>query len=185
MHNAASYKIYSVEEYIRHEWTAPFRSEFINGQLFEMSGQKDINSQIAGNFIYFLFSTSLDSKGYHIYAFDLKVKIYNEDKYYYPEVFITKEATTENNQYIKYEPELIAEVVSEESHVNDYVDKYIAYTKIPSLKYYLIIEPETTLIVCYSRAQNGEWITAKYTRPEDLIKLDALEISFQVKEVYS
>lgn len=176
---------YSVEEYIRHEWTAPFRSEFINGQLFEMSGQKDINNQIAGNFIYCLFSTELISNGYAVYAFDLKVKIFGENKYYYPEVFVTKEAKTEDNQYIKYEPVLIAEVVSEESQVSDYVNKYIDYTKIPSLDYYLIIEPETTLIVCYLKGQNGEWTTIKYTNPEDVIKLDAFDISFPLKLIYS
>lgn len=76
-------------------------------------------------------------------------------------------------------------MVSETSQINDYVDKYIAYTKIPSLQYYIIIEPETTLITCYKKDENGEWITAKYTRPEDVIKLDALEISFQLKEAYS
>lgn len=179
-----SNKIFTVEEYIQHEWTAPFRNEYIDGRLFEMSGQKDINNEIAGNFIYFLFSTSLDSKGYQVYAFDIKVKIYGENKYYYPEVFITKEARTENNQYIKYEPELIAEVVSEESHINDYVNKYSDYTKIPSLRYYLLIEPETTLIVSCSKGENGEWITTKYTNKEDIIKLDALNISFQVKQVY-
>lgn len=185
MQTNTSNKMFSVEEYIRHEWTAPFRSEFINGQLFEMSGQKDINNQVAGNFIYSLFSTELISKGYAVYAFDIKIKIYGENKYYYAEVFVTKEEKTEGNQYIKYEPVLIAEVVSEESQVRDYVNKYIDYIKIPSLNYYLIIEPETTLIVCYWKDQNGDWTTAKYTRPEDLIKLDVLGILFRLKEVYS
>ncbi len=192
MNVTASHKIFTVEEYTQHEWTAPFRSELIDEQLFEMSGQKDINNQIAGNFIYSLFSTELISKGYSIYAFDIKVKIYEENKYYYPEVFVTKEPKTEDNQYIKYEPLLIAEIVSEESHVNDYeshvndyVNKYIDYTKIPSLDYYLIIEPETTLIVCYWKGQNGEWTATKYTNPEDVIKLDAFNISFPVTQIYS
>lgn len=64
------------------------------------------------------------------------------------------------------------------------MNKYIDYTKIPSLHYYLIIEPETTLIVCYRKGENGEWITSKYTQPEDIIKLDTFNISFQVKQIY-
>lgn len=100
-------------------------------------------------------------------------------------MFVTKEPKTEDNQYIKYEPLLIAEIVSEESHVNDYVNKYIDSTKIPSLDYYLIIEPETTLIVCYWKGQNGKWTATKYTNPEDVIKLDAFNISFPVTQIYS
>lgn len=180
----AADKKYSVEEYIQHELNSEVRSEFINGQLFEMAGEKDVNNEIALR-IAFLFMQLLREKGYEIYAHDVKVKIFGEDKYYYPDVFVTKELKTESNKYIKSEPVLIAEVVSETSQVNDYVDKYIAYTKIPSLQYYIIIEPETTLITCYTRGENGEFLTSKYTRPEDVIKLNLLNISFQVKEVYS
>jgi Uma2 family endonuclease len=178
-----SNKIFTDEEYIQHELKSQVRSEFINGQLFEMAGEKDINNEIAGN-LYILFSTLLKSLGYFIYNHDIKVKIFGESKYYYPDVFVTRELKTESNKYIKSEPILIVEVVSESTQVNDYVDKYIDYTKIPSLQYYMIIEPETTLITCYTKGENREWITSKYTRPEDLIKLDVLDISFQVKQVY-
>ena len=183
MQIATSNKKYSVEEYIAHELKSPVRSEFINGQLFEMAGEKDINNEIALR-LAFLLMQILKDKGFFIYAHDVKVKIFGEEKYYYPDVFITKELKTESNKYIKSEPVLIAEVVSETSQINDYVDKYIAYTKIPSLLYYMIIEPETTLITCYRKDENGEWTTAKYTRAEDVIQLDALEISFQLKEAY-
>ena len=184
MRAGTSDKIFTVEEYIQHELRSPLRSEFINGQLFEMAGEKDINNEIAGN-IYILFSVLLKGLGYFIYNHDVKVRIYGENKYYYPDVFVTGELKTESNKYIKSEPVLIVEVVSETTQVNDYVDKYIDYTKIPSLQYYIIIEPETTLITCYKRGENGEWITSKYTRPEDVVKFDELNVSFQLKQVYS
>lgn len=183
MRTATSDNVFTVEEYIQHELKAEIRSEFINGQLFEMPGEKDINNNIALK-IAFLFMQFLVEKGFEIYAHEVKVKIYGENKYYYPDVFVTKEAKTENNKYIKFEPVLIVEVVSETTQVNDYVDKYIDYTKIPSLQYYMIIEPETVLITCYRRGENGEWITSKYTKVEDAITLDALNISFHLKQVY-
>lgn len=49
MRQVTSDRIYSVEEYIQHEWSAAVRSEFINGELFEMPGEQDINNEIAGN----------------------------------------------------------------------------------------------------------------------------------------
>src|SRR3954451_1188913 len=103
MRPAVSDKIFSVDEYIQHELKSPVRNEFINGQLFEMAGEKDINNEIAGN-LYILLSALLKSLGYLIYSLDVKVKIFNETKYYYPDVFVTKEPKTELNKYAKYEP---------------------------------------------------------------------------------
>ena len=183
MRTGTSDKILTVEEYIGSELTAPTRSEFIRGQLFEMPGEKDINNEIALK-IAFLLMQLLSQKGYQVYAHDVKVKIFGEDKYYYPDVFVTSELKTPDNQYIKKEPVLIVEVVSASSHITDYVDKYIDYTKIPSLQYYIIIEPETTLITCYKRGENSEWNTLKYTRPEDEIRLEVLDASFQLRKVY-
>jgi Uma2 family endonuclease len=183
MRIGTSDKTFTVEEYVRHELIAPRRSEFINGQLFEMPGEKDINNEIAG-ILYIMLSMLLKKEGYYVYNHDVKVKISGENKYYYPDVFVTNEVKTESNQYIKSEPVIIVEVVSESSQVTDYVDKYIDYTKIPCLQYYLIVEPETLLITCYRRNERSEWVTSKYTRPEDEIKLDTLGVSFKLKQVY-
>ncbi len=183
MRQVTSDRIYSVEEYIQHEWSAPARSEFINGQLFEMPGEQDLNNEIAGN-LYVLLTLLLRHLDYSIYSHDIKVKIFEENKYYYPDLFITKEEKTDANRYIKFEPLLIVEVVSESSQVNDYVDKYIDYTKIPSLFYYMIVEPESSLITCYSKSAQGNWQTIKYTRQDDIISLEKLEVSFTLKQVY-
>ncbi|WP_207491829.1 Uma2 family endonuclease [Aridibaculum aurantiacum] len=180
---ATSDRIFSVDEYIRHELSAATRHEFLNGQLFEMPGEKDINNEIALA-IAFLFMQVLKSRGYQVYAHDVKVKIHGENKYYYPDVFVTKEEKTEDNIYIKKEPVLIVEVVSESTQVNDYVDKYIDYTKIPSLKYYLIVEPETMLLTMYKRSEGGEWTTFKFTKAEEDVKLDDLDVSFKLQQVY-
>ena len=176
-------RVYTVDEYIQHELKSAVRSEFVNGQLFEMSGEKDINNEIALR-LAFLLVQLLGEKGYKIFAHDVKVKIYGEEKYYYPDVFVTRESRHENNHYIKSAPEIIVEVVSETSQVHDYVDKYIAYTKIPSLRYYIIIEPETVLLTCYARGENNEWTTAKYTRAHETVNLDQLEVSFPLRQVY-
>lgn len=154
MKQATSNKIFSVEEYIQFECTSGNKHEFINGQLFEMPGEKDINNEIAGA-SYIILVQLLKRMGYQDFNHDVKVGLPEGNKYYYPDVFVTKEDKTEANKYIKYQPELIVEVVSESTQINDYVDKYIDYTKIPSLKYYIITEPETVLKTVYSMDEQG------------------------------
>lgn len=183
MRNAVNDRIYTVEEYIQHELSSERRHEFINGQLFEMPGEKDINNEIAFG-ITLLLHNFLKSKGYFNYTHDVKVAIPGGNKFYYPDAFFTKEEKNDNNRYIKYEPEIIVEVVSETTQVTDYVDKYIDYTKISSLAYYIIVEPETILITVYQRDETGKWIAQKYTRYEDVVKLEKFQIEFAVKEVY-
>jgi Uma2 family endonuclease len=176
-------KILSVEEYIEHELKAERRSEYINGQLFEMPGEKDINNELALQ-IFLLLTSQLKPKGYFLYVNDIKVAIPGEKKFFYPDVFVTREQKTENNQYIKYAPELLAEIVSPGSHSHDYIDKYIEYTKIPSLQYYLIVEPETILITMYARSEEG-WEVQKFTKLSDEISLPALGASFLLQDIYA
>src|ERR1051325_1180201 len=123
----------TVEEYIQYELTAERRHEYINGQLFEMPGEKDINNEMA--FEIGVLLRPLKAKDYSIHIEGVKVAIPGGQKYYYPDVFATKETRNENNRYIKYEPELIVEVLSPSTYTTDTVDKYIAYTTIPTLKY--------------------------------------------------
>ncbi len=120
----ADKKIWSVDEYIQHELQSERRHEFVNGQLFEMPGEKDVNNELAGEIAFFL-KAMLKNKGYFIYINDVKLGIPNENKYYYPDVFATAEAKTQANQYIKYQPEIIVEVLSKSTHITDTVEKYI------------------------------------------------------------
>ena len=173
----------TVEEYIQFELQSERRHEFINGQLIEMPGEKRINNRIALNISTYLIQ-QLRPKGYEICMNDVKVASHDRTKYFYPDVFITKEKITEQNQYIQYEPELIVEVISPSTHITDTVDKYIAYTAIPSLQYYLIVEPETVYVTLFSKNAEGKWEAMSYVRKDAVIPLSLLDVSLPLSEVY-
>lgn len=172
------------EEYIAYELQAARRHEFINGQLFEMPGELDINNMIAGKF-YVLLAYLLEQKGYFVFINDVKVAIPGEEKYYYPDVFVTNETRTEENKYIKTAPVLIAEVLSPSSRITDTVDKYLDYTKIPSLQYYLVVEPETVHITLYHRNGGGQWQADVFAQKEQTIDLPLLDMQIPVSAVYA
>jgi Uma2 family endonuclease len=176
-------KVFTVEAYIQHELKAERRSEYINGQLFEMPGEKDINNELAFQ-IAQLLNAQLKPKGYFTYINDVKVAIPGGENYFYPDTFATKEPKGHNNQYIKYAPELIVEIVSPGSHSHDYIDKYIEYTKILSLQYYLIVEPETILVTLYKRISDG-WEVEKFTKLTEVMTLPVLDITLPMNEIYN
>jgi Uma2 family endonuclease len=172
------------EEYIAFELKAARRHEFINGQLFEIPGELDINNLIAGK-LYVLLACILEQKGYLVFSHDVKVAIPGEEKYYYPDVFVTNEPRTEENKYNKSAPVLIAEVLSPTSRITDTVDKYLDYTKIPSLHYYLVVEPEAVYITLYHRNGGGQWQADIFTQKEQIISLPLLEMQIPLSAVYA
>ncbi len=70
---------------------------------------------------------------------NMKVKIQDENQFYYPDIFITKEPETDVNRYVQFQPELVIEVLSNTTRIKDMVDKFIQYRKINSLVYYLML----------------------------------------------
>ena len=176
-------KTMSVEEYIQFELTSERRHEYINGQLFEMPGEQVINSVIT-NLLTAYLATLLNEKGYRICSNVVKIAIPGESRYYYPDWFITKESLGESNRYIQYEPEMIVEVISKTSRIHDTVNKYIDYTKIPSLKYYLIIDPDRTHITVNSKDDKGEWEAEAYSNREDVIQMPMLQIDLPLNKIY-
>ena len=99
---------------------------------------------------------------YEVYKENMKVAIPGETQFFYPDILITKEAETDQNRYVQYQPELIAEVLSGTTRAKDTIDKFMQYRKIPTLEYYLLVEPEKLLVICYSpysAASCKSWLT--------------------------
>jgi Uma2 family endonuclease len=81
-------KIYTLEQYIQIDESGYIKHEFINGQLYEISGASDLHNEICYNLTH-LLKTGLKGKEYKVYMESVKVKILSEDYYSYPDVFVT------------------------------------------------------------------------------------------------
>jgi len=172
--------VLSEEEYINFELHSEIRHEFVNGKLVDIPGESLLHNHIASNTLVAL-KIAVHDKGYNVFIEDTKVKLPDEVKYYYPDLFITKEKIT--NAFIVHQPELIVEVLSESTRKYDTVDKFINYQKFPSLQYYILVEPETTLVQLFYR-EGEDWEMRSFTKISDTLQLDALNISLSLKEIY-
>ncbi len=176
-------KIYTVQQYFLLEESGEIRHEFINGNLIEMSGASREHHKICKKLLR-LLENLLTDRGYEVFIENMKVKIQNENQYYYPDIFITKEIETDENKYVQFEPELIVEVLSENTRTKDIVDKFIQYRKIKTLDYYLIVEPEKCLVLCHSKDDKGEWDMISYTKIDEIIPLPNLNVSLPLADIY-
>ena len=176
-------KIYTVQEYFLLEESSEIRHEFINGNLIEMSGASREHHFICQNILLALLM-QVRQLGYKVYMENMKVQIVNENQFYYPDIFITKEPETDANKYVQFQPELIVEVLSNATRTKDMVDKFIQYRKINSLVYYLIVKPEKCLVLCRAKDEKGEWDMTSYTKNDEIISLSSLNISLPVQDIY-
>jgi Uma2 family endonuclease len=176
-------KTYTTQEYFEIEEGSEVRHEFINGQLFEMAGASTEHYLMVKQ-IERLLERLFEVKGFFVYRENMKIKVTGEEKFYYPDVFITREVNNQDNRYSKNEPELIVEVSSESTFRSDAVDKLIAYQKFATLKYYLIVDPETIEVLVYTKDNEGGWLSEAFHNKTDIVLLKKWEISLPLEAIY-
>ena|ERR1044072_6076592 len=167
------------DEYFAFEEASELKHELINGNLYEMSGSSLYHHK-TGGIIFILLSSLLKNKEWEVYYEGFKVKIPNGN-FFYPDIIVFP---TNAERYFTAEPILIVEILSETTRKFDLTDKFIQYQKIPSLKYYLCVEPEQQVIFFYFKNENEEWMAETFTKDESVIELPALNISFAVSDIY-
>ena len=170
------------EEYLAFEETSEVRHEYIHGKLYEMPGTTDFHNEICLQ-IAFLLKQLLKIKGFKIYQESIKLRI-SDKKYTYPDVFATSDASDLESRQIKRYPTLIVEVLSDSTRVYDKTDKFILYQQIPTLKYYLTVEPEKPLVECYALQEDGSWEVETFTQLSEVVKLKSLNIELPLTQIY-
>lgn len=74
--------------------------------------------------------------------------------YYYPDVMVTCEPRQDDAKF-KVAPCLLVEVLSKSTAHNDHNAKYHAYTALPSLQTYLLVEQDERRVYVYGRGKSG------------------------------
>jgi Uma2 family endonuclease len=173
----------SAEEYLEREKSSEQKHEFFYGKLIDKPGNTKLHELIKKRLSRILDSL-LEMAGFETYTSDIKVSAEAGGIYFYPDVVLVKGAEQSADDYVAINPVLVVEVLSDSTRTYDTVDKYIQYRKIPALQYYLLVEPDTMLIYCLTKQEDGEWLSNIYTKPEALVPLHKLNVSIRVGDVY-
>lgn len=167
------------DEYFIFEEKSELRHEFINGNLYEMSGISIFHNDIVSNLL-FLFRTFLKGTEWKLVFESFKIKT-SEGNFFYPDIAICYPRV---ERYFSVQPLLIVEVLSGNTRKYDLTDKFLQYQKIETLQYYLCVEPEQQVILFYYK-ENNDWIAETLTKDEQIISLPALNISFPLRDIYN
>jgi Uma2 family endonuclease len=158
------------------------KHEYINGEVYAMSGGSKNHSLISVRFIT-LFSNHLETSGCETGNSDLRVNIAGTNIYTYPDVSVTcddRDKTT--TQYITY-PCLIVEVLSPSTEAYDRGGKFRMYRNNPNLQDYLLVSSTSIEMDLYHQKDNGEWVIINY-KEGDTVELKSINLSFPIEQVY-
>jgi Uma2 family endonuclease len=178
-------KIYTVQEYIAFEETSPVRHEFYKGKLFAMAGGSFNHNRIKRRVTRSL-EDIFEAQGCSVFDDGVKLQLIEDERYTYPDVFVTCEKLSTHEQYIVRNPQLIVEVLSESTAEYDRTDKFKAYQKIDSFKYYILIDSRQVSVELFTRTEKKSiWTYQGFNDLNDIIAIPELGISISLNSIYN
>jgi Uma2 family endonuclease len=173
---------FTPEEYFAWEEQQLCRHEYINGEVYVMSGGTVNHSDIAGNLL-ILLKTHLRGSGCKTLNSDARVNIVGSTDYVYPDISVTcNERDKTTTQYITY-PCLIVEVLSPSTEAYDRGNKFRMYRQKQSLQEYVLVDADTVAIEMFRKNDGDNWRIINY-QAGDLVELKSINLTFPIEDAY-
>ncbi|MDF5721179.1 MAG: Uma2 family endonuclease [Rhizonema sp. PD37] len=170
------------EEYLEWEPQQDVRYEYVNGEVFAMTGGTIPHNDIALN-LYAALRPHLRSRGCRVNVSDVKVQLSPQSQYYYPDVIVSCDPQDLNARKFIQCPKLIVEVLSPGTSGKDRGEKFTYYLTIPTLQEYILIDSEQISVERYSRGEGRMWLYYPYT-DGDIITLSSIEFECPIELLY-
>ncbi len=128
----------------------------------------------------------LDGVGCEAFASETRVLVPACNAYFYPDIAVVcgsaeyeaGEAETLLN------PIVIIEVLSRGTEAADRGRKFTCYRALPSLRYYVLIEPNAPALDLYIRQDNDYWLLVPVRGLEAVLTITAAGITLPLTEIY-
>ena len=173
------------QEYLQGEPLAEIKHEYIDGDVYAMAGASDAHVKVSGN-IFALIKGHLRGSGCSTYIADMKVRIGNDEAFFYPDVMVCCDPADQlpEQNYVKNAPKLIIEVLSPSTEHKDRGKKFILYRKLSSLEEYVLIDPREYYVEIYRRQANNQWLLFSLEGAESILELASVEMQCTLADLY-
>ena len=159
------------------------KHEYLDGEVFAMAGASDAHVTLAGN-LFVALRTHLRGGPCSVFISDMKLRVEADNAYFYPDVFVTCAEADRAQPLHKSVPTLVAEVLSPSTSAYDRGAKFAAYRKLPSLREYLLIDPERTSADLFRRNEEGQWVLFPHEAAGDVLELASVGLRLPLAQLY-
>jgi len=176
---------YTIEEYLELENTSDDKHEYYQGELFAMSGAKFQHNQVTANLM-FRLRQKLSGKPCQPYGSDLRVHIESNTLFTYPDISIIcgPPVFRNNDEMNLLNPTVIIEVLSPGTKDYNRGEKFRLYRDIPTLKEYILVEPEAISIEAFFVNGLNNWELSIISNINETLELQGIQTSLELTEIY-
>lgn len=182
----SSKKHVSPEEYLRFERAALDKHEYLNGEIFAMSGAKIGHVRICGNIAASLHS-QLKNLSCQAFQSDLRVHIPATGLYTYPDVVVIcgePQLVPDGHLDTLLNPALLVEVLSPTTADYDRGRKFDHYKTIESLKEYVLVWQDKKRAARYTKRDDQSWILSDFIGDDAVVDLNSVDCSLSMDDIY-
>jgi Uma2 family endonuclease len=152
---------HTLEDYLNFEAHTDAKHEYLDGQIYAMSGGTPEHAALASTIGSLLFP-QLRNGPFRSYSSHLRVRVPASGLDTYPDLTVVcgppipdaKDKLAANN------PTLLVEVLSPSTEEYDRTDKFEHYRTLESLQQYLLVDPRARAVEVRTRGADGAWVAA-------------------------
>jgi len=172
------------DDYLAWEQDQPIRSEYVDGEVFAMSGASDAHGTAAGNLFAGLHA-HLRGTPCKPFIADMKVHVEAANSFFYPDILVTCDPRDRSAEasHVKRHPLLIVELLSPSTEAYDRGNKFAAYRTLAALQEYVLVSLEERRIEVFRRDDSGHWVLYPFALDEQL-ELASVGLRCPVAEVF-
>lgn len=173
------------EIYLERERAAETKSEYFQGEIIAMTGASRKHNMILANIVAEL-RNQLKGRPCRVYPSDMRVKAEETGLFTYPDATVAcgEERFTDERFDTLLTPMVIIEVLSDSTEGYDRGAKFAHYRTIPSLKEYILVSQHQPKIERFSKNPEGQWVLSETGPADAVIRLDAIDCTLSLSEVY-
>lgn len=170
----------SIDAYLEGETLTDIKHEYLDGEVVAMGGASARHGLVVTG-LGLAIGSHARRKGCQLFIADMKVRVDHADQtyFYYPDLLLACDPQ-DREPYYRRRPCMVIEVLSPSTERIDRREKLFAYQMIPSLREYLLIDPDKRCVEVY---RFGDTVRHE-THTEGRFRLDCLDAEITVDEVY-
>ena len=175
---------WTVEEYLAYELETGIRHEYIDGDIYAMSGGSQKHNQIKTKTQFALEKQLEKSNDCELYDSDMRVKI-TDLRYVYPDMSVVcgEAIFADKDTMMLTNPTLVVEVLSDSTEKYDRGKKSEYYRKLPSVQEYLMLEQDRAFAQLYIRDEE-EWRLKEFSGLDAVVPLESIGCNLLLSEAY-
>ena len=172
-------------EYLAMDRAAPFKSEFVGGEVFAMSGGLYAHGVLISRFSREL-EDALEDGPCVVSVTEVRLQVAAGETYVYPDLMVVcgEPSYAEGHRDLITNPSVVVEVLPEATERWDRGGKFAQYRRVASLREYVLVSQDAMRVEWFTRGADGEWTYREAVGPEGMVRLEGLGVTLGLGRIY-